>query len=281
MTLGKKPLPLAFSPCPNDTFLFHAWVHQMGSFPLTIDPITLDIQKLNTSIKKGTYPISKVSINCLGHILSDYILLPTGCALGFGNGPKIIARENFPLSELHKKKLAIPGKDTTAHLLQQVLCPNPAKKIFCSYDEIIPLILQGKCDAGIILHETRFTFQHSGLTEITDLGHLFEKNYQLPLPLGGIVAKRNLGNTLLQEISTCLKKSLTIAKQDPTLSKEYIKNFSIEKDEIVIQKHIDLFVNEETMQLSTLGIKAIDKLLSLGEEKKIFSIPAKPWLFTG
>ena len=269
-------LPAAFSPCPNDTFLFHAWVSGNVGGDISLLPVLADIQQLNEWALKGKYPFSKVSFGCLGQILNDYILLPVGAALGRDCGPKIIARKHFPLSELSKKSIAIPGKLTTAHQLLRILVPAPKSKHFCLYHEVPALIRKGAIDCGVIIHEQRFTYQEQGFVEIADLGKLWEAHFACPIPLGGLVAKRSLGFSVLRKITYAIQASLSAARADPKATHPYVLAHSQEKKPEVVQEHINLYINQESYQISDSGVKGIETLLSLGSEE---ALPQLQWLF--
>ena len=159
-------LKVAFSPCPNDTFIFHAWLKGLISSPINIQPVLEDVQTLNELAMQKRYPVSKISCYCLGLIEDEYQMLSSGAALGYGCGPKIIAKDKFPLEELGSKRIAIPGRQTTAHFLLDLLAPKPIEKRFCSYNEIADLIRSGAVDCGLIIHESRFTFAAQGFNEI-------------------------------------------------------------------------------------------------------------------
>ncbi len=278
-TLSTTTLPLAFSPCPNDTFLFHGWATGLVGQKYPISPILADVQHLNEWAQQGKYPVSKVSIHCIGQILNDYVLLPTGCALGHSCGPKIIASKHFDLNKISDKRIAIPGLDTTAHLLFNVLVDPTVEKLFCPYDQVTRLIRSGRVDCGLIIHETRFTFQQDGFVEIADLGQVWEDRYHLPLPLGGIVAKRSLGQETLNDITRIIQASLRVAMQDPEACQQYILEHSIEKNRDVIRQHIDLYVNNETVELSEQGRAAITQLLALARENDLIPPSNIEWLF--
>jgi 1,4-dihydroxy-6-naphthoate synthase len=204
-------IDIAYSPCPNDTFLFHAWSDGLVGRP--VSTTLLDIEKLNQAALKGTYDVCKVSFAILPKILDDYVLLPVGAALGFGCGPKIVAKRPFPLEELSEHEIAIPGRHTTAHLLLKHLAPKPKKKRFCLYHEVT------ESDVALIIHEQRFTFQDQDYVEIADLGELWERKTGCPIPLGGVVAKRTLD---LARLTQLLSASLQIARSNPKLSSPYI-----------------------------------------------------------
>lgn len=271
---------LAISPCPNDTFAFHGWIHEKTPFTSPKKVILEDVQSLNQHALKGVFPVSKISFACLGKILDNYVALPAGAALGYGSGPKIIANTPFSPDEITKKKIAVPGKDTTAFLLLKVLFDIDDKNIlFCPYEKINSLIKKGIADCGLIIHETRFTFRSEGFFEIADLGALWEKQVSLPLPLGCIVAKRSLGNKALETLTGAIHSSLDYGWKNRSSSYDYILNHSQEKNIDVIEKHINLYVNKESSQLSDIGIQAIDMLLCLGREKGLLPKFSENWLF--
>lgn len=262
-------LKVAFSPCPNDTFIFHAWLKGLISSPINIQPVLEDVQTLNELAMQKRYPVSKISCYCLGLIEDEYQMLSSGAALGYGCGPKIIAKDKFPLEELGSKRIAIPGRQTTAHFLLDLLAPKPIEKRFCSYNEIADLIRSGAVDCGLIIHESRFTFAAQGFNEIADLGTLWEAAYQLPLPLGCIVAKRSLGKELITEIDGAIHQSVAFAKLHPEKSTDYIIKHSLEKAPETIYSHISTYVTEETLRLTPVGKKSIELLLQLSKQKQL------------
>jgi 1,4-dihydroxy-6-naphthoate synthase len=254
---------VAFSPCPNDTFLFHAWVQRLVPSALEISPVFGDIEQLNEWALEGRYPVTKISTACLPQVTHLYRLLPVGSALGFNCGPKIIAKTPFSLSELSSKRVAVPGKHTTAHCLLNLFAPSPHKKHFCLFHETADLIDNGAVDAGVIIHEQRFTFKQKGFVEIADLGELWHQHTALPLPLGSIVVRKDVGDDAFEEISHSLKSSLEYAWNHPHASEHYVSMHSQEKDLVVIKKHIQTYVNAETLQLSAQGYEAIQQLIPI------------------
>jgi len=272
-------LPIAFSPCPNDTFLFHSWVEGEVGQTFPVQPVLADIQHLNEWALDGRYPLVKVSIRTAAHVLDDYLVLPVGSALGHGCGPKIIANKPLSINDLADCRIAIPGKDTTAHLLLQLLLPEIRNTHFCTYEQVSRLLRDGVVDAGVIIHETRFTFSRDGFTEVADLGELWEQQHGLPLPLGGVVAKRSLGQETLNDITRAMQASLDQALSDPQAAQKYILEHSIEKDPEVVKSHIELYVNEETRHLSSQGRAAIETLFELGREKQLLPPFSGEWLF--
>ncbi len=253
-------MKIAFSPCPNDTYLFHAWVMGLVGVPPK-EVLFADIEKLNTLAHQGTYPLIKLSFPCFAAVSDTYQLLPIGSALGFHCGPKIISKIPFSLEELSDKRIAIPGKETTAHFLLNQLAPSPREKHFCLYHEVLDLIESGEVDCGVIIHETRFTFAQKGFSEVIDLGEEWHRRFELPLPLGGLAVRRDYPykNQLLKK----LRASLAFAHSSPDASRTFILQHSQEKDPKVVQQHISTYVNTETEYLSPIGIKAIETLTGL------------------
>ncbi|MGE3954945.1 MAG: 1,4-dihydroxy-6-naphthoate synthase [Parachlamydiales bacterium] len=245
---------VAFSPCPNDTFLFAHYIAETG-----VEPTIADIQELNELALTHEYDLIKVSCALLP--LPPYRVLPVGAAIGYGCGPLLISRSPFPLTDLPTKRVAIPGKSTTAHLLLDRVAPAPRAKHFLPYHEILEAVEQGAVDAGVIIHEQRFTYQERGLHLIADLGALWNG----PVPLGCLLAKPQLAATLTE----ALQRSLEAAYKKPPLA--YMQTHAQELSPAVIQKHVDLYVAEETRQLSPAGVQAISRLI-----KK----PSQEWLWS-
>lgn len=272
-------LDIAISPCPNDTFTFHAWIHEKVFPELPVVPTMGDIQELNLWAKEGRFPLLKISFSCLGQILDQYVMLPVGAALGRGCGPKIIARKPCALEDLADMNVAIPGKDTTAHLLTQLLAPQPAQKTFCIYDEVLDLLKEGKVDAGVIIHETRFTYQDHGMVEVADLGEIWEETYASLIPLGCVVARRDLGEEMLSELTDAIRASLSYAWDNPQASLSYVLESSQEKDPDVVQSHIHLYVTEESLKLSEEGEASIERLFVEARKLGIMPPCEQPWLF--
>jgi 1,4-dihydroxy-6-naphthoate synthase len=261
---------IAISPCPNDTYLFYAWIGKVVGADLPIEPLYADIEQLNQWALAATFPLIKLSFPCFAKVLHAYELLPVGLALGFNCGPKIVAKTFFPYKELSSKRIAIPGKETTAHLLLSKLPSQPKNKLFCLYHEVISLVQKGVVDCGLIIHESRFTFQQAQLVEIADLGEIWHAQTKAPLPLGGLAIAREIAEATKQQIITHLRTSLRYADSNWREVLPFVLKHSQEKDPLIVRKHIDTYVNEETFQLSPSGIKAIETLLTR---------PAKEWLY--
>ncbi|MBJ7449054.1 MAG: 1,4-dihydroxy-6-naphthoate synthase [Parachlamydiales bacterium] len=268
-------LSVAYSPCPNDTFIFQAWALGLVSPQLPMQSHLGDIQHLNEEAIALKHDVCKISFANLGLLLEDYILLPVGCALGYGCGPKIISKTPFKIQDLTNKKIAIPGNSTTAHLMLKMLCDVPLEKHFCTYDQVLSLIDDGQVDCGIIIHETRFTFEQQGFHEIVDLGIMWESCFSLPIPLGGIVAKRSLGIEKIAYIVQAIKDSMEFANSNTEIITPYIQKYAQELTLDVLRSHINLYVTKDSYNLSEQAIEAIKIIL---KQSEINQQPL-PWLF--
>lgn len=254
-------LCLGLTPCPNDTFVYHAWIHQLISCSFNLQPIFADIQTLNELALQSQLPFCKISAALLPH-LKGYRQLSCGAALGHANGPKVIAKTPFDPSELAQKRVAFPGKETTAYSLYRKLLPAPKEEQFLSYDKLMGQLKRRLVDAAVIIHETRFSFEEQGCFEIADLGELWHTKKQLPIPLAVIVAREDITKQQELVFMDHLKRSLAFARKNPMSSETFVASYSAELYSSVRRKHIDLFVNEETSQLSNAGQAAIDAFLS-------------------
>lgn len=268
-------IEVAYSPCPNDTFCFDAWVNKKISCSVSPKPILADVQQLNLWAYEGRYPVTKVSAYCLGNICKEYVMLPSGAAISY-TGPKLIARQVIDLHTLENLVIAVPGLDTTAYLLFKALFGKAKKVIACRYEEVPSLVVNKEADVGLIIHETRFVFQKLGLVELADLGTLFKERYNSPVPLGVIVAKRTL--PFLTEVAHSIEQSIRFAIEHPKSSREYILTHSQEKDEVIIAQHIQAYVNEETIRISKEGIEAISTLFELAIEQDLLPTEARNFL---
>ncbi len=264
---------LGFSPCPNDTFIFDALVNnKIDTEGLQFDTILEDVQTLNQWAIQGKLDITKLSYGVLPLTLLQYKVLNSGSALGNGVGPLLISNE--PLHPLTKQLpeddlinnllIAIPGENTTAHLLFSLAFPNAKNKIFLKYNEIENFVVDNK-GLGVIIHENRFTYAQKGLHKIIDLGDYWEKETGKPIPLGGIVIKKNIELPLQQKIDRLIKKSIAYAFSNYPKLNDYIRKHSQEMSEEVMRKHIDLYVNDYSLNLGYNGKAAINKLLSVYE----------------
>ena len=274
----KNKLSLGFSPCPNDTFIFHALVHGQhgqhgqacGSSPAFGEAALADVETLNEWALAGRLDVTKLSFHALGHVLDQYVLLMAGSALGRGCGPLLVARENFSVATLPRLTIAIPGKYTTAALLLRMYSPVALTTKVMRFDQIMPAIAAGEVDAGVIIHESRFTFQEHGLLLLQDLGAWWEQETGFPIPLGGIVAKRSLGKEKIQAIDRCVRASVASAFASPEAGMPYIRQHAQELDDKVIKAHIGLYVNSFSLDLGGEGVGAVREFLKRGRQLGVF-----------
>jgi 1,4-dihydroxy-6-naphthoate synthase len=263
---------LGYSPCPNDTFIFYAMIHgKINTGDLAFNEVLLDVETLNQKALRSELDITKISYAAYGQLREEYCLLRSGGALGRGCGPLVIAKNSYTMEELQGKKIAIPGKLTTAFLLMQLYDPffKSSDIVVMPFDEIMDAVSQGDVDAGLIIHESRFTYPSYGLKEIIDLGSWWEAQTGLPIPLGGIIAKRSLGDGLHTQINNILRQSVEYAFDNRTEPLNYIKKHSQELSDDVINQHINLYVNDFSVDVGQEGEQAVAELLSRAEEAGI------------
>ena len=256
-------LSLGFSPCPNDTFIFDALVNRKIDaegleFALSLE----DVQTLNQWAIAGKLDVSKVSYGVLPLIGQEYSLLDSGGALGRGVGPLLIARQPMDLDAIDQARIAIPGENTTAHVLFSMAFPKAKRKSFMLFSTIEQAVLSGEVDAGVIIHENRFTYQQKGLVKLMDLGAYWEKETGAPIPLGGIVVKKTIDPLIREKLSRLIRQSTEYAfRAYPQLS-DFIRLHAQEMDESVIRQHIDLYVNEYSLGLGADGREAVNRFLA-------------------
>jgi len=273
-----QKLSIAYSSCPNDTFIFNGLVHELFNTPgLEFDVTLADVETLNKRAKNAVYDITKLSFAAFGSVRDKYRLLKVGAALGRGCGPLIISCSEKQLSSKENPVISIPGFGTTAyHLLRLYLNDqiqesgrdiNP-EIISMPFEKIMPHLLEGKSDFGVIIHEGRFVYENMGFHLICDLGKWWEEKTLLPIPLGCIAVKKYIGKELSQKIEELIKQSIQYARNNPDAGYEYIKKNAQELDDDVIDQHIDLYVNEFTENLGTQGEEAVrvffDKTVKAG-----------------
>lgn len=270
-----KNLKLGFSTCPNDTFIFDAMVHhKIDCEELEFDLILADVEELNNQALKNSLDITKISYHAYAYIAHNYLILDSGSALGKNNGPILISKRKIYPEEINNLKIAIPGKMTTANLLLSIAYPEAKNKKECLFSDIEEFVINEKVDAGLIIHENRFTYENKGLQKIIDLGEFWENKTGSLIPLGGIVANRKLSKELIFKINKIIKKSVEYAFTNPTDSLEFIKKYSQEIDETVMRKHIELYVNNYTLDLAEEGKKSISFLYDYAQKLNI--IPKLP-----
>ncbi len=265
-------LTIGYSPCPNDCFIFDALIHgKIDTEGLQFEVLLEDVETLNKKALQGELDITKLSYHAYAYVLENYILLRSGSALGFNCGPLLIQDARRTMKDLNSNpKIAIPGKLTTANLLLSIAYPNLTNKVECVFSDIENAVLSGEVDAGLIIHENRFTYQDRGLKKIIDLGEFWDSLIHAPIPLGGIVIKRNLGNELQQKVNRLIKKSVEFAFANPESSMAYVKANAQEMSEEVMKKHIALYVNDFSIDLGETGINAVQLLFNKAKELKLF-----------
>ena len=254
---GVQTLRFGYSPCPNDTFAFHALAHGLVEAPFRIEPVLLDIEELNLRALAGDLDLTKVSYGALPRLEQRYRLLRSGSALGRGCGPLVVARGPMTLAEAAAGRIAIPGRETTAYLLLSLAAPALGDLVEVRYDRILAAVASGEVDAGLIIHESRFTYRDHGLELVADLGDWWEGETGLPIPLGAIVARRDLGAATIAAAESAIRASVEHAYAHPEASRDYIRAHSQELSDEVCDAHIALYVNEFTIDLGEEGLAAV------------------------
>lgn len=256
-----KKIKLGFSSCPNDTFIFDAMVNsKIDTEGLEFETFIADVEVLNKKAFNEDLDVTKISFAAYMSLLDDYELLNSGSALGENCGPIIIAKEKFELNELVNKKIAIPGENTTANLLLKISFPEVKNKKELLFSEIEQAVLNGDVDAGLIIHESRFTYKEKGLKKIIDLGEYWESKTKSPTPLGGIIARKKLGKDVINKLNRVMKKSVQYAFDNSEATEDFVRKYAQEMEKEVMYKHIDLYVNDFTLDLGEAGRKAIENL---------------------
>jgi 1,4-dihydroxy-6-naphthoate synthase len=273
------PLRLAYSPCPNDTHIFYAWVHGLVRGAPRVEERLEDIDTLNRLALEGETDVIKVSMHAFAHLQETYALLHAGGALGRGCGPLVVARKDSWLrpapsvqrvatliDRLSRARVAIPGKLTTGALLLGLFVGGSADTLVMPFDRIMPAVASDQVDAGVIIHEGRFTFGSYGLRRLVDLGEWWEQTTGLPIPLGAIAVSRSLDEAVQAEVERAVRESVEHARSHPQAALEYTREHAQEMDSAVCQAHIDLYVNEFTRDYGPEGEEAIRRLLEAAAE---------------
>ena len=284
-------LSLGFSPCPNDCFIFDAMVHKkIDTEGLEFHVVMEDVEALNQKAFKQELDVTKLSFHAFLYVQENYILLKSGSALGFNCGPLLVGSSEIVVRKLQERfkkpcceqqtpnseLIAIPGKNTTANFLLSLAFPNAKNKTEVLFSEIEQGVLDGKYDAGLIIHESRFTYELKGLKKIIDLGEFWESLIHAPIPLGGIVARRRFEDELLQKINRVIRKSLEYAYANPSDVMPYVRENAQEMNEDVMKKHIDLYVNQYSLDLGETGTKAVELLFNKALEKGLIQNKVNP-----
>lgn len=273
-------LKIGYSPCPNDCFIFDALVHKkIDTGKYTFEPVLEDVETLNQWAVEGKLPITKLSYHAFAYVIDNYALLRSGSALGFNCGPLLISKKqiNDPLTEI--KTIAIPGKLTTANFLLSIAYPALQNKKVMLFSDIEDAVLKGEVDAGLIIHENRFTYEQKGLKKVRDLGEFWDSLIHAPIPLGGIVAKRDLGEETRRDIETLIRKSVEYAFVNPESSMPYVRAHAQEMSEDVMKKHIQLYVNDFSVDLGEVGVNAVKLLFDKAMQSGLIKANSNLQLF--
>ncbi len=273
-------LSLGYSPCPNDTYIFYALVHGLISGTLSHfgEPVLDDVETLNRWALEKKLDVTKLSFHALGHVLQDYSLLRTGAALGRGCGPMLITGPQAKKTDIKDWEIAIPGRYTTAAMLLQLYNPECTGLRVMRFEEIIDAVRKGEVDGGVIIHESRFTYQQYGLQCVQDLGEWWEQITGLPIPLGCIAAKRSLPFELVEEVEKAIGSSLQWAITHPDGCAEYIRQYAQELEDEVVNSHVGLYVNDFSLDLGEEGVAAVEELFYRGIEAGVFpGLQGKEW----
>jgi 1,4-dihydroxy-6-naphthoate synthase len=255
-----RELTFGFSPCPNDTFAFHALVHGLVEAPCHVRPVLLDIEELNRQAHGGVFDLTKLSVGAFAAVGDRYRLMRSGAALGHGVGPLVVSRRPLSLAEAAQGRVAIPGRETTAFRLLRLAAPQLQDVVEVRYDQILGAVERGEVDAGLIIHESRFTYQAHGLSKVVDLGDWWEAETGLPVPLAGICARADLDAGLVRDLERAIRASVQYAFDHPEASRAYVRAHSQEMADEVCDAHIKLYVNDLSLDVGDEGLRAIARL---------------------
>lgn len=254
-------LTLGFSSCPNDTFIFDALVHKkIDTEGLDFEVVIGDVEYLNRAARNNDLNITKISYYAYALVSDQYLLLDSGSALGKNNGPLLVSKRKIYPDEMKDVSVAIPGENTTANLLLSVAYPQVKHKTEYLFSDIEEVVLYDEMDAGLIIHENRFTYMDKGLRLISDLGEYWEKETRSPIPLGGIAVHRTLDKDIQHRVNRVLRRSVEFAFQNPEEPMEYMRRYAQDMEEEIMRKHVELYVNDYTLELGKDGKKAINVL---------------------
>lgn len=251
-----RALTFGFTPCPNDAFAFHALVHGLVEAPFEVEPVLLDIEELNRRAREAELDLTKLSFGAAAAVGERYRLLRSGAALGHGVGPLVVAREVTTLEEAAGGRVAVPGRETTAFLLLRLAAPV-GEEVELRYDRILDAVTHGDVEAGLIIHESRFTYREHGLVAVADLGEWWEGETGLPVPLAGVFARSDVER---EPVEAAIRASVEYAFAHPEASREYVRSLSKELSDEVCAAHIELYVNEQSVDLGEEGLAAIERL---------------------
>ncbi len=260
-------LTLGFSPCPNDTYIFNGMVHGPVRVPgYRLDVALHDVETLNRMAADGVLDVTKLSFYAWLTVRSQYRLLASGGALGYGCGPVVIAPQPLTRADMARCRIVLPGEGTTAHLLFRLWAPDARRRLFTTYDRIFDTLRSGEADCGVIIHESRFTFQDAGFHRVADLGAWWEEQSGLPIPLGCIAMHRRHPQDLARQVEGAIRRSILEAQRDPDSALPYIRQYAQEMTPKVLEAHIRTFVNDFSLDLGEAGRSAVTVLESKAKE---------------
>lgn len=263
-------ITLGFSPCPNDTFIFDALVHhKIDTEGLDVEVFLGDVEELNQKAFNHELDVTKLSYHAYGFLTDKYVLLDAGSALGKGCGPILVQGSKVQSLKLVDAKIAIPGKYTTANFLLSIAHPEATNKTEMLFSDIENAVLNGKVDAGLLIHENRFTYEQKGLKKIIDLGEYWERTTGALIPLGGIVMKRSFDSEIINKVNRLIRKSIEFAFENKNSALPYMKLHAQEMDEQVMMQHVDLYVNKYSIDLGEAGRAAVTKMFNLAQQKGV------------
>ncbi len=282
MTTRTATLSLAYSPCPNDTYIFAAWTRGMLAGAPPVEVVLDDVEALNEAARAGRFELTKVSYGAIPYLLDRYRILRAGGALGRGCGPLVIAKPDAngavpALTEFKPHaRIAIPGVMTTAFLLLRLALQRPIDFVPMRFDAIVDAVASGDVDAGLIIHESRFTYQRSGLAQVADLGAWWESETGNPIPLGAILVRRDVPDAEARAIDETIRASLAFARRDEAAVAPYVREHAFEMDEAVMRAHIGLYVNDYSVDLGADGVAAIEQLFELAAAARLVPEGVRP-----
>ena len=267
-------MALAYSPCPNDTFIFAALTNGLLEDAPAVRAQLEDIENLNNSALKADYELTKVSYGAIPLLMDDYRILRSGGALGRGCGPLLVTRDDGPLdvTAFRDKLIAIPGEMTTAFMLLRLAMNGRPQTLAMRFDQIVDAVANGTADAGLIIHESRFTYQHAGLVQVVDLGDWWESQTGMPIPLGAILVRRDVEASHALRVNDAIVRSLDFARKNDAAVMKYVREHATEMQEEVMRKHIALYVNDFSEDVRDEGIAAVNELFRRAHDARI--IPA-------
>lgn len=257
-----RELTFGYSPCPNDTFAFHALTFGLIDTPIRVTPVLLDIEELNRRAHHGEFDLTKLSVGAFAAVGDRYRLLRSGAALGHGVGPLVVTRTPMSLAEAVSGRVAIPGRETTAYRLLRLAAPRLEQIVEMRYDRILQAVRSGEVHAGLIIHESRFTYAEHGLSKAIDLGDWWERDTNLPVPLAGICARADLDAHTATEVERAIRASVQYAFDHPEASRDYVRANAQEMSDRVCAQHIALYVNAHSLDIGDDGMRAITRLVS-------------------